>query len=109
MYDTGRRAWFELVHVEVSPTSGAPVVAGDCWGSEDSEEHRMQQHGEGTTEAAELQRPVHLLLPPSGPAVGDHGVAVERGTHWTYSRADPGVGILHGEGGSRGKHILGTR
>lgn len=112
-YDTGRGNRFQLVHVEVSSTSGAPVVAADAWGPEGDQEDGMQQQGAGTTaEGPELRRrPMHLLLPPSGRSSTGNCLAVERGTHWTYGRPDPGVGILHVDDGSsrqtrqRGKHV----
>ncbi len=84
-YDTGRGDRFKLVHVEVSPTSGAPVV-GD-WTPytviERQLGYRMEAFG----------RPEHLLGPPWGMGT-EGGVAVERGTHWTYGGADPGVGAI---------------
>ncbi len=74
-YDTGRASRFELVHLEVSPTSGAPVVAGDCWASAGSS-YEQQRGAAGEV----MQRPPHLCaVKPT-----DGLTAVERGTHWVY-------------------------
>ncbi len=101
-YCTGKGNCFELVHLEVSPTSGAPVVGE--WTP-----YTMIKKQLGS-KLEEFKRPWHLLGPPREFET-EGGVAVERGTHWTYGRADPGVGILNTEDGSstqprqRGKHV----
>ncbi len=46
VYATGKRGRYQLVHLEVSPTSGAPVVAADTWGSLWKE--RKEEEGQGS-------------------------------------------------------------
>ncbi len=84
-YDIGTGGRFELVHLEVSPTSGAPVVRD--WPLHTG----MSKWRGGTME--DVNRPSYLLGPPWGMG-GSGGVSVERGTHWTYGGADPGVGAV---------------
>ncbi len=50
-----RKGSFQLVHLELSPTSGAPVVVGSTWSTAGGVE---------------------------GPGPGAYGTAVERVTHW---------------------------
>ncbi len=90
---TGKAKRFQLVHLEVSPTSGAPVVAGDAWGASG----KGEQQGEGQGSAVlwcgmPVPRPADLST-----AGARYGAAVERGTHWTYGGAEPGVGSIEDE------------
>ncbi len=91
---TGQGDRFELVHVEVSPTSGAPVVA-DCWSGKAGKEVTSRRVYEQRWDTEEVvKRPRHLLLGPPWDMQGRDGVAVERGTHWTYGGPEPGVGTI---------------
>ncbi len=89
VYETGWGDRFELVHMETSRTSGAPVV-GEDWTDMDVEEHELLWEGE------ELQCPKHLSV---SQVVG--GTAVERGTHWVYGGAEPGVGSIYAAASGR--------
>ncbi len=82
-YNIGWATQFELVHLEVSPTIGASVVAG--W-----KPYTVIKKQRGNT-VEEYERPFGLEGPP-GDVGPEGGVAVERGTHWTYGGAEPGVG-----------------
>ncbi len=81
-YDTGNDGRFELVHLEMSRTSGASVV-GEDWTGKESKLYELLWGGK------ELKRPAFLSV---SRVVG--GTAVERGTHWTYGGAEPGVGSI---------------
>ncbi len=97
VYETGWGGRFELVHLETSRTSGAPVVGRYSWLL-------------GDTELAELrdlheQACIYLLKLQSLHAHTSGGMAVERGTHWLYGGADPGVGITKSKTqGQEGEH-----
>ncbi len=82
---------FELVHLEVSPTSGAPVVGSD-WA--DANTHNP---GELLWGGRELQKPAHVCA--HGALSNDTeydgaSVHVEHGTHWVYGGTDPDVGMI---------------
>ncbi len=83
---------FELVHLETSLTSGVPVV-GKYWTSA-----KTHNPGELLWGGKELERPKELVVP-----MNLSGLPVERGTHWTYSEAEPGVGAIKGAGTVRQK------
>ncbi len=90
-YDTGNDGRFELVHLETTWTSGAPVV-GQYWA--DAKAHNPRELLWG---GKELQKPAYVCA--HGTASGDTAyggtvVRVERGTHWVYGGADPDVGII---------------
>ncbi len=111
VYGIGFDDGFELVHLETSPTSGVPVV-GEYWtgvtepGVAKVERSpwwtRTRGRGELLWEGRELERPEDLMLP-----VNLCGMPVERGTHWTYGGAEPGVGVIQVAGtvGQEGAHV----
>ncbi len=80
-YDTGNDGRFELVHLETSRTSGAGVV-GAGWSGLKFNSYELLWEGHE-------KQPAFLSV---SLAVG--GTAVERGTHWTYGGAEPGVGSI---------------
>ncbi len=82
VYETGNDGRFELVHLEMSKNSGAPVV-GEDWTGMELKRHELLWDG------LELKRPAFLSM---SRAVG--GTVVERGTHWTYGGAEPGLGSI---------------
>ncbi len=82
VYETGWGDRFELVHLETSRTSGAPVMGSD-WTDIKVRQNALLWEG------GELKRPAFLSV---SRVVG--GTAVERGTHWTYRGAEPGVGSI---------------
>ncbi len=90
VYETGWLNRFELVHLEVSPTSGAPVVRSDWTGMKNIPRALLLWDG------SELQQPEHLS---ASQLVG--GTAVERGTHWVYEGAEPGVGSIYAAASAR--------
>ncbi len=99
VYGIGFDDGFELVHLETSPTSGAPVVGKFWTGVEEGTCDREELLWEGR----ELERPDGLVLP-----VNLCGMPVERGTHWTYSEAEPGVGVIQDAGAAgqeEGAHV----
>ncbi len=106
VYATGKDDRFELVHLETSRTSGAPVV-GQCWTGDTEHQHvSATERGKGAVllwGGSELQRPDHLVVPEDL-----SGHPVERGTHWTYGGAEPGVGLTRGAAtvGQKGPHNL---
>ncbi len=88
-YETGWGGRFELVHLEMSRTSGAPVVGEDWTGMKARRELLLW-------DGSELQQPEHLSV---SQLVG--GTAVERGIHWVYGGAEPGVGSIYAAASAR--------
>ncbi len=112
VYGIGFNDGFELVHLETSPTSGAPVVGKFWTGVAEPAVAKVQQspwwtgswddRGELLWDGRELEHPEDLMLP-----VNLCGMPVERGTHWTYGGAEPGLGVIQVAGtvGQEGAHI----
>ncbi len=93
VYETGWRDLYELVHLEMSWTSGAPVV-GQYWtgGAQTHSPNELLWGGR------ELQKPAclraHGGAASGGTAYSGTAVRVERGTHWVYGGLDPDMGTI---------------
>ncbi len=72
-YDTGRGSRFQLVHLEMSCTSGAPVARGIKAEERQGEPGSQQDWELHGWELAALQRALENV---------EFGTVVERGTHW---------------------------